>query len=282
MNIGVVGLGLIGGSFCKAIKKYTDYRVWGYDINENTLSVSLNDKTIDEVLMQDNIKKLDMLFIALYPGDTVSYIENNYRFFPNKLLVCDLCGVKDFVCKYGFEKSHSLNFDFIGCHPMAGKEFSGYEFSDGDLFVGASMILTPSPFVEFSVVEKLKQFIFKLRFGGIVISTPQEHDKIIACTSQLAHVVSSAYVKSKTASSFKGFSAGSFADMTRVAKLNENMWTELFFENKENLINEIDELIDNLLSYRNSFENNEYDKCKQLLCDGRKIKEKFINEEATH
>ena len=282
MNIAVVGLGLIGASICKAVKAYTNNTVYGYDKNAEVCSLARTQNVIDFELCADSLKQTDMLFIALYPKDTIEYIENNYKHFKNRIIVCDLCGVKGVVCEYAFKKALEQNFTFIGCHPMAGKEFSGFAYSEADLFKGASMIITPPEKIDKNKLDLLEEFILKLGFASIKRSNPYEHDKIIACTSQLAHVVSSAYVKSSTAAGFKGFSAGSFADMTRVAKLNEIMWTELFFENKQNLICEIEELISNLAQYRDALAENDYEGCKRLLRHGRKIKEKFSNEEALH
>lgn len=280
MNIAVVGLGLIGGSFCKAIKKYTENTVYGFDKNKAVCDEALFDGAVDYVLFKDDLCKIDVLFIALYPKATIEYIENNYTYFNKNILVCDLCGVKEFVCNYAFKKARKCGFEFIGCHPMAGKEFSGYTHSCEDLFCKASMIVTPPEDVNADKLNCLKDLIMSVKFGSIKMSTPKEHDAIIACTSQLAHVVSSAYVKNKTASNFKGFCAGSFADMTRVAKLNPDMWTELFFENRENLICEIQDLICNLAEFKDCLDSNDSEKCKELLIRGTELKEKFLNEEA--
>ena len=157
---------------------------------------------------------------------------------------------------------------------MAGTEHSGFEYSLASLFAGASMILTPYPDHDLACVEFAKEFFLKIGFGSVIITTPLIHDKRIAFTSQLAHVVSNAYVKSPTAINFKGFSAGSFRDLTRVAYLNETMWTELFLENRENLAEEIDCIADRLREYSAALKAEDAETLRQLLKEGRELKEK--------
>lgn len=246
MNIGIVGLGLIGGSFAKAIKKNTGYTVWGYDISEPVTLKALMLKAIDDRLTDDRLGSCDIVIIALYPGDTIDYVLKRADLFRKGSVVMDCCGVKSKVVSAIEPVAAQSGFYFIGGHPMAGIEYSGFEYSKLDLFRGASMILTPVNGTTVEVVDNIRKFCLELGFGHVQYATPEYHDKMIAFTSQLAHVVSSAYIMSDTAMEHKGFSAGSFMDMTRVARLNEYMWSELFIENADYLSGEIEGLIERL------------------------------------
>ncbi|PWM72422.1 MAG: prephenate dehydrogenase/arogenate dehydrogenase family protein [Bacillota bacterium] len=270
MNIGIVGLGLIGGSIAKAVKKNTPHAVYGADVNAESLKKALLTGAIDGELQ--DLSALDMLIVALYPAASVRYVEENADKIPKKCIVLDTAGVKKAVCDVLFPLAREKGFTFIGGHPMAGVEFSGFDHSREALFKNASMILVPDKTVTISELETAKELFIAIGFTRIQFAAPEEHDKMIALTSQLAHVLSSAYVKSPSALSHKGFSAGSFRDMTRVARLNEEMWTELFFDNKENLLTEIDGLIERLGEYKCALYENDAETMKQLLKEGRERK----------
>lgn len=155
---------------------------------------------------------------------------------------------------------------------MAGVERWGFDSSFGMLFNNASMILTPDGGTDIALLHEIKQMFLSIGFGSITVVSPEQHDRIIAYTSQLAHVVASAYIKSPTALEHTGMSAGSYKDMTRVASLNSNMWSELFLENSDNLLNEIDNIINNLTEYRDAIASNDRAKLEALLEDGTKRK----------
>lgn len=273
MNIGIVGLGLIGGSIAKAIKQNTEHKVYGTDIVESVIYRAKLIEAIDDALTQETLAQCDLVVIALYPQATIAYIRENAKHFKKGAIVMDCGGVKRSVCDELKEVSEQGDFTFIGAHPMAGVEFSGFKHSRTQLFKKASVILTPYKGTPLEVLNKVKLFCENLGFSDVVITTPEEHDVMIAFTSQLAHVVSSAYIKSERATRHKGFSAGSFKDMTRVAKLNETMWTELFLDNRDNLVNEIDELIEHLAEYRDTIKNGDEQGLKTLLKAGRERKE---------
>lgn len=273
MQIGIVGLGLIGGSLAKAAKERTDYTVLGFDRNEAVLQQALQQGAIDGVLEPDQLKNCRIVLVALYPQAAVDYILSHRAAFGNRTIVVDCCGVKQVVCTPCESAAREAGFVFLGGHPMAGIERSGFAFSKGDLFEGASMVLTPPAGTDRTAVDTVSGFCMQLGFGRIRLSTPQEHDRMIALTSQLAHVLSSAYVKSPAALSHAGFSAGSFKDMTRVARLNEDMWTELFFDNKPALLDEIEGLIDRLEAYAEALRQNDREKMHILLKEGRERKE---------
>ena len=273
MNIAVVGLGLIGGSMAKSIKRATRHTVWGADISETAMLKAELLGAIDRRLEEKDLPACDVVIVALYPRDCVEYIRTHAPMFREGALVVDCAGVKRYVCEALFGALAGKKFTFMGGHPMAGREFSGFDYAKDDLFENASMILTPAPGTNVETVQFAKDFFLSLGFGRVRFSTPAEHDEMIALTSQLAHIVSSAYVKSPLARKHKGFSAGSFLDMTRVARLNENMWTELFFENADMLSSELGALIARLEGYKLALDTRDTVTMTQLLREGREDKE---------
>lgn len=273
MKIGVIGLGLIGGSMAKAIRLNSEHEVYGTDIDRTVVMRAKVMEAINGELTEDNIQDCDMLILALYPDDTAKTVKKYAHLIKKGAYVVDCAGVKEKVCREIPPIAKEYGFIFVGGHPMAGIEKIGFKYSNAKIFANASMILTPDENIDIRVLETLKNFFLEIGFGKITIKTPKDHDRIIAYTSQLAHVLSNAYVKSKTADEHRGLSAGSFKDMTRVAYLNERMWTELFFENKENLISEIAVLIDNLKTYKEKLEQDDWYGMKQILAEGREKKE---------
>lgn len=271
MEIGIIGLGLIGGSLAKAISQNTDHTVYGYDASEQVIRKAVLVNAIEQPLTDSLLPQCDIVIVALYPQDTIDYVKAHAELFKKDSIVVDCCGVKGIVCDALIPLSEEHGFLFVGGHPMAGLEHSGFTYAKKSLFNNASMIFTPTK-GPIESISKLKDLFTSIGFTNIQIATPEEHDRNIAFTSQLAHVVSNAYIKSPTAMVHAGFSAGSYKDLTRVAKLNENMWTELFLENPENLAYEIDTLIDNLTAYRDAIRNNDSDTLRELLKDGREKK----------
>ena len=272
MKIGIVGLGLIGGSIAKAIKQNTENEVFGADLLESIICKAQLMEAIDERLTNDILGECDVVIIALYPKDTIKYIEDHKDQFKKNAIVLDCCGVKEIVCDKVQPIAEENEFIFVGAHPMAGIEFSGFEHSQKSLFKNASIILTPQADISIQDMEKIKKLWLALGFTNVQISSPKEHDKMIAFTSQLAHVVSSAYIKSPSALDHKGFSAGSYKDLTRVAKLNENMWTELFLLNQDNLALEIDGIISRLEQFSVAIKNGNEKDLWNLLKEGTERK----------
>lgn len=276
MNIAVVGLGLIGGSFCKTLKKHTFHRIMGIDRDPETIRKALECGAIDEEIPPERLSEANLVIICLYPEAIVEFVEQNAGFFKKGGIVTDSCGVKEYVvskCTSILDKEGVI---FVGTHPMAGREFSGFDYATDDLFEGASYIITPSEDTPQIAVDLLQTLAGSLGFGKAVVSTPKRHDEIIAYTSQLAHVVSNAYVKSPTMLNFDGFSAGSFQDLTRVAKLNEYMWSELFMCNREALLKEIDCILDRITEYRDAIRGNDLERLIEILRDGRELKEESL------
>lgn len=273
MKIAVIGLGLIGGSLAKAIKKHYNYTVLGADLNQDVLRAALADGAVDRKLTTKDLQDCDIVLLAIYPQATVEYIESHQGDFGPHTVVIDCCGVKRYICQKVWPWARQNGFTFIGGHPMAGLEVAGYENSLAELYNNASMILTPEPQQTEAELTKISDFFLGQGFGHIEITSPEKHDKNIAYTSQLAHVVSNAYVKSPGAAVHKGFSAGSYKDLTRVAKLEETMWTELFLENKDFLLEEINTIMKHLGEYAAALADQDPVRLKDLLKAGRERKE---------
>lgn len=273
MNIGIVGLGLIGGSLAKSIKENTDFTVWGHDIDSTVITKAMLCDAIDEPLIPSRLPLCDIVLIALYPSLCVDYVKEHAAEFATNALIVDCAGVKRAVQTPISEIAKAYEWQYIGGHPMAGREFSGFNHSQGNLFERASMILTPDGEIDLQTRAFLKKFFLEIGFATVRFTTPDEHDSMIAYTSQLAHIVSSAYVKNPLSDHHKGFSAGSFQDMTRVAKLNENMWTELMMDNADLLVPSIDDIILRLSQYRDALDQRDENQLNDLLKEGRIMKE---------
>ena len=268
MQIAVVGLGLIGGSIAKVLKKNTSHTVLGTDISTDVIYKAKLLDAIDAELNDERLAICDMVILAAWPNGTVEYLKNKAACIKKGATVIDVCGVKSEICRQLWQVADENGFLFVGGHPMAGIERSGFENATAKLFEKASMILTPPKGLTIETLEALTAFWLELGFGSVVITTPENHDRVIAYTSQLAHVVSSAYIKSPTALDHKGFSAGSYKDMTRVARLDPNLWTELFMHNRDALLTETEALIDRLIEYRDALKNSDASKMKALLQAG--------------
>lgn len=271
MKIAIIGLGLIGGSMAKSIKGSTNHTVYGYDLSDTVVKKAQLLAAIDAPLTDDILADCDLTIIALYPQAAINFVKAKQDIFKKGSVVLDCCGVKKIVCDEVEPISLEKGFVFIGGHPMAGLEHSGFDHAETTLFHNASMVLTPTK-GNIQDVEKVIKLFNAIGFTNIQVATPEEHDQMIAFTSQLAHVVSSAYIKSPTALHHNGFSAGSYRDLTRVAKLNENMWTELFLDNPDFLVQEIDEIILHLQEYRDAIQDRNKETLCALLKDGREKK----------
>jgi prephenate dehydrogenase len=271
MKIGVVGLGLIGGSLAKAYTQH-GHEVYGYDIDETILSFAKMARAITGVLDSRTLEGCDAVFIALYPKDTVAWLEYAASHIAKNALVFDCCGVKRVVCGRCFEVAAEHGFTFVGGHPMAGSHKGGFKNSGAELFKGASMILVPPVYDDPVLFGRIEEVLKPVGFGHLTVTIAEKHDEMIAFSSQMAHVVSNAFVKSPAAKGHKGFSAGSYKDLTRVAQLNADMWTELFIQNNDYLINELDVFIAALTLYRNALLAGDEMVMKRLLEDGSRIK----------
>ncbi|MBR0142519.1 MAG: prephenate dehydrogenase [Ruminococcus sp.] len=272
MNILVVGLGLIGGSVCKALKKYTNHFVVGSDLKHDIEECAMRDVAVDDVFTGD-YSGFDLIIIALFPDTAEKYLTENIDKISKNTLITDVCGIKGSFSERMRKIAENKGIRYMGMHPMAGKEFGGYQNSTPDLFKNANFIVAPFDNDNEKDTELLKSLAREIGAGKIVVTSPENHDKMIAYTSQLAHIVSSAYVKSPELGLECGFSGGSFQDMTRIATMNEKMWTDLFMQNRENLIFELETLIENLKKYSKALEESDSEKMLSLIAEGRKLKE---------
>ena len=272
MKVGVVGLGLIGGSFVKAYHA-AGAKVYGYNRSHAVIDYAMLRDELDGELTEEIIPECDIILVALYSYAAIEYIKNNAAHFGAKPVVIDCCGTKRTVCKACFPIAEEYGFTFIGGHPMAGTHFSGYKYARADMYKGAPMVIVPPRYDDILLLDKVESLLSPVGFGRYSVTTAEEHDHMIAFTSQMAHVVSNAFIKSPTARNHKGFSAGSYKDLTRVAWLNPPMWADLFIENKDYLMDELDIYINNLIKYRDAMAADDRDELIKLLDEGRRIKE---------
>ncbi len=272
MTVGILGLGLIGGSLARA------YAIAGHTVyvsvrNASMLSFAQLAGAVHAPLTEENIPQCDLILLAIYPEGCAAWLENNARYIAKDALVMDCCGIKREICSRCFPLAEKFGFTFVGAHPMAGSQFSGFKHSRADLFEGAPMVLVPPRFDDMQLLDRCKTALAPCGFGSFSVCTAQEHDTRIAFTSQMPHVLSNAYIKSPTALDHKGFSAGSYKDLTRVAWLNAPMWAELCMENRDNMLFELDTYIASLHAYRDALQAGDAEALTALLEEGRKRKE---------
>ena len=272
MTVGILGLGLIGGSLARAYS-LEGHRVLCDNRNEAMLSFAMLAGAVDEPLTRENIGQCDLILLAIYPDGSASWLEKNAAYISKNCLVIDCCGIKREICQRCFPLAKKYGFTFIGGHPMAGTQFSGFKYSRANLFEGAPMVLVPDRFDDMALLDRAKKALEPCHFGSYSITTAAEHDRMIAFTSQMPHIVSNAYIKSPTAQAHKGFSAGSYKDLTRVAWLNAPMWAELILENRDNTLYELDTFIESLQAYRDAVASNDEAALITLLEEGKRCKE---------
>ncbi len=281
MTVGILGLGLIGGSFARAFRA-AGAEVLAYDTDPDVLAAAMVETVAGE-LDDASVGRCDLIVLAAYPAACVSWLRDHAELLGSCSdvaagtgpVVIDTAGVKGPVCGEAFALAAEHGFAFVGAHPMAGAENSGFAFARPDLFRGAPMVLTPPPSDDIArllLLDRVNTLLAPAGFGSMSVTDPAEHDRVIAFTSQLAHVVSNAYVKSPTARSHHGFSAGSYRDLTRVAHLNAPMWAELMMDDAENLSREIGWLVDALRAYRDALDAGDRDRLRMLLAEGDRIK----------
>ena len=272
MKVGILGLGLIGGSLARAYA-LEGHTVYATQRNENMLSFAMLAGAVHGRLSEDTIPACDLILLAIYPEGSASWLEQNAHLISRDALVIDCCGTKVEICRRCFPLAEKYGFTFVGGHPMAGSQFSGFKYRRADLFEGAPMVLVPPVFDNMQLLERVKAALKPCNFGSFSVTTAQEHDKMIAFTSQMPHILSNAFIKSPTALNHKGFSAGSYKDLTRGAWLNPQMWAELFLENRECVLEELNTYIASLSQYRDAIENQDMDTLIRLLDEGKRRKE---------
>lgn len=272
MNVGILGLGLIGGSLARAYAK-AGHTVFVCEQDENMLGFAQLTGAVHGVLNESTIPNCNLILLAIYAEGSGNWLETNAKHISKETLVIDCCGIKEAICQRCFPIAEKYGFTFVGGHPMAGSHHSGFKYSRSNLFQGAPMVLVPPRFDDPELLQWAEEMLEPCNFGSFSVTTAGEHDKMIAFTSQMPHIVSNAYIKSPTAQEHKGFSAGSYKDLTRVAWLNPQMWAELFLSNKENILKELNFYIDSLNQYKDALTNNDSDKLIALLDEGRRRKE---------
>ena len=272
MKVGILGLGLIGGSLARA---YTiaGHTVYAQERDASILSFAMLAGAVDGKLSEEVIPSCDLILLAIYPGGSASWLEEHAHLVSRDALVIDCCGVKEEICRRCFPLAQRYGFTFVGGHPMAGSHFSGFKYSRASLFRGAPMVLVPPVFDDMELLERAKEALAPCEFGSYSVTTAQDHDRMIAFTSQMPHILSNAFIKSPTALEHKGFSAGSYKDLTRVAWLNPRMWAELFLENRENLLRELAFYIESLRAYEDAIRREDADGLVTLLEEGKRRKE---------
>ena len=272
MTVGILGLGLIGGSLARAYA-LAGHTVYAAEKDETMLAFAQLAGAVDAPLTPENLESCELVLLAIYPEGSAAWLAENARHISPEALVMDCCGVKQQICEKCFPLAAEFGFTFIGGHPMAGTQFSGFKHSRADLFQGAPMVLVPPRFDDMDLLDWAKNALAPCGFGSFSVTTARDHDRMIAFTSQMPHIISNAFIKSPTALEHKGFSAGSYRDLTRVAWLNPGMWAELFLENREFVLSELDTLITALTAYRTAVAESDADTLITLLEEGKRRKE---------
>ena len=256
----------------KALKENTKHTVLGYDIKLSEIYAAELVGSVDGALGDENIGECDFVIVAAYPQGVIDFVKNNAKKFKKGAIVIDCGGTKRVVCRELYPVADENGFEFIGGHPMAGTQFSGFRHSRANLYKGATMLLAPQDKTSIETREKARDLFLETGFGRVQFTTPEQHDRVIGYTSQLPHIISNAYVKSPNALDQRGFSAGSYKDLSRVARLNEPMWTELFLENKDFLLKELDFFMSSMQQYRDALAADDQQQLVRLLDEGRKRK----------
>ena len=272
MNVGILGLGLIGGSLARAYS-LEGHTVYVCEKDDTMLSFAILAGAVHGKLDETTIPNCDLILLAIYPEGSALWLEQHAHLIPRNTLVIDQCGVKEEICRRCFPVAKKYGFTFIGGHPMAGSQFSGFKYSRADLFAGQPMVLVPEVLDDMALLQRAKDALAPCHFGTFSATTAKKHDEMIAFTSQMPHILSNAFIKSPTAAQHKGFSAGSYRDLTRVAWLNPQMWAELFLDNKEHVLYELDSYIHNLTKYKEALISEDRERLISLLEEGKRRKE---------
>ena len=272
MRVGILGLGLIGGSMARAYA-LEGHQVYAREKDEAMLSFAMLAGAVHGELTDEQIPSCDLILLAIYPGGSADWLEQKAHLIDPHTLVIDLCGIKREICSRCFPLAEQFGFTFVGGHPMAGSQFSGFKYSRADLFSGQPMVLVPPALDDIQLLDRCVRALEPCHFGRFSATTADDHDRMIAFTSQMPHILSNAFIKSPTAAQHKGFSAGSYRDLTRVAWLNPQMWAELILENQDYALFELDTYLNSLKAYREAIARQDRDTLTKLLEEGKKRKE---------
>lgn len=272
MTVGILGLGLIGGSLARAYA-LAGHTVYAAENDTQIFSFAMLAGAVHGKLNETTIASCDLILLAIYPDGSATWLQENAAYIAPSALVIDCCGTKRAICARCFPIAKAHGFTFVGGHPMAGSHFSGFKYSRATLFTGQPMVLVPPVFDDPELLSRVKKALQPCGFGMFSVTTADTHDKMIAFTSQMPHILSNAFIKSPTARAHEGFSAGSYKDLTRVAWLNPQMWAELFLDNRENILTELDTYLENLRAYRDAIADADEKTLIALLDEGKKCKE---------
>lgn len=275
MKVTVVGLGVIGGSFVKALKG-KGYEVYGVDINQETLHDAKSDGCIIEGYTDASkiIPETDLTIIALYPSQILDFIKNN-QFKPGSI-ISDAVGIKSYFLDQAL-KIIPDDVEYISVHPMAGREKKGYEYASAEVFKGANFIVVQTKFNKPESIAFMEGFAHDLGFHSVKIMSPYQHDEIISFTSQLPHCIAVALMNSDNQKYDTGKYIGdSFRDLTRIANINEDLWTELFLNNKKFLLASIDRFEEQFNSLKEAIENDDSEKLKAMFRESSKRRTKLL------
>lgn len=277
MRVVVVGLGVIGGSFCMALKNNGYNDVYGIDKDKNTLKKAKDMGIIKEGYLDGKyiLKSADLVIISIYPKLLIDFIKENKDNFKEGAIITDTTGIKEMFVD-DIVNIIPSEVDFIFGHPMAGREKKGIDYADDKVFKGANYIITPISINKEENIELIKNLAYNLGFKNIKVITPRFHDKIIAFTSQLPHVLAVSLINSDEEDRDTGYFIGdSYRDLTRIANINEELWTELFLGNKENLLEVLDKFNEEFLIIKKAVEKEDKDKLIKIFKESTKRREKL-------
>lgn len=275
-NILIVGLGLIGGSYAMGLKRM-GYSVSAIDTNPESIEYAIEKGIIDNGVTtstEEIISAADVIISGLYPSTFVEWVRDYQKFFKSGIYITDVTGVKEAVV-YDIQDMLREDVEFIAAHPMAGREVSGVQNSDDIIFRGANYIVVPTEKNSEEAIEWCRRLGMMLGFSNIAVLTPKEHDKMIGYVSQLTHCIAVSLMNCNDFENVEKYTGDSFRDLTRIARINENMWCELFFKNKETLIDEMDNFINEMTSIKMLMENNDAEGLKEKMRQSTQRRMKF-------
>lgn len=266
MNIGIIGLGLMGASFAKRLSPQKDKTIYGIDQNEQTIQTALELNIIKEGSTDPGklIKKCNLIILALYPTMIKPWIVENQQYLESGTILMDISGVKTNIVE-PVQAILREDLELISIHPMCGRESRGIDFAQADIFDNANYIIVPTDKNTPKAIKAAKQLGKDLRVKNISILSCKEHDRMIGFLSQLTHVIAVSLMNTHDNSHLVEYTGDSFRDLTRIAAINEDLWSELFLLNKDILLDEIDQFLDATKHFRDSLEKEDIDEMKRLF-----------------
>jgi prephenate dehydrogenase len=278
MNIGIVGLGLIGGTYAKALKQY-NYTIYGIDVDSETIDYALKNNIVDFATTnpKEYLKELDVVFLCLYPQATISFINKYMMSFKKGAIISDVVGVKRYIID-NIDFNYNEDIEFVFSHPVAGREKIGIKYSDKDIFQDSNFVITPIEKNSEKALNLIETLAKQMGFKNVSRISDKEHDEIIAYTSQLTHAIAISLVNSDHFSGNTGLFIGdSYKDLTRIAMINEDLWSELFIKNKDFLLQKINNFEEELDILKNALNKKDKEKLKELMVNSTN-KRRSIND----